>query len=55
MATIVANGEMAMNGELKISESEWDVMEKVWEAGTSTAADVIKALRSTHEWNHSTI
>lgn len=44
-----------MNGELKISESEWDVMEKVWEAGPSTAADVIKALRSTHEWNHSTI
>ena len=44
-----------MNGELKISESEWDVMEKIWASGASTAADVIKALRSTHDWNHSTI
>ena len=44
-----------MNGELKISESVWDVMENAWEGGPSTAADVIKALRSTHEWNHSMI
>ncbi len=44
-----------MSGELKISESEWDVMEKIWAAGASTAADVIRALRSTHDWNHSTI
>src|SRR5262245_32046341 len=38
-----------------ISDSEWDVMEPIWEAGACTAADVIKRLRATHEWNHSTI
>ena len=44
-----------MNGELKISDSEWDVMEPIWTAGACTAADVIKSLRPTHNWNHSTI
>jgi BlaI family penicillinase repressor len=39
----------------QISDSEWDVMETIWEAGASTAADVIKRLRATHDWNHSTI
>ena len=38
-----------------ISDSEWDVMEPIWEAGACTAADVIKQLRATHDWNHSTI
>jgi BlaI family transcriptional regulator, penicillinase repressor len=38
-----------------ITDSEWDVMEPVWEAGACTAADVIKRLRATHTWNHSTI
>jgi BlaI family penicillinase repressor len=38
-----------------ISESEWDVMEPIWEAGECTAAEVIKRLRATHDWNHSTI
>jgi BlaI family penicillinase repressor len=38
-----------------ISDSEWDVMEPIWEAGSCTAADVIKRLRATHDWNHSTI
>jgi BlaI family penicillinase repressor len=38
-----------------ISDSEWDVMEPIWEAGPCTAADVIKRLRATHDWNHSTI
>lgn len=38
-----------------ISDSEWDVMEPIWEAGACTAADVIKRLRETHDWNHSTI
>ena len=40
---------------LQISDSEWDVMEPIWAAGACTAADVIKQLRDTHEWNHSTI
>ena len=40
---------------LQISDSEWDVMEPIWAAGACTAADVIKALRATHDWNHSTI
>jgi BlaI family transcriptional regulator, penicillinase repressor len=38
-----------------ISDSEWDVMEPIWLAGACTAADVIKQLRATHDWNHSTI
>jgi BlaI family transcriptional regulator, penicillinase repressor len=38
-----------------ISDSEWDVMEPIWEAGACTAAEVIKRLRATHDWNHSTI
>jgi BlaI family transcriptional regulator, penicillinase repressor len=38
-----------------ISDSEWDVMEPIWEAGACTAAHVIRELRATHEWNHSTI
>lgn len=40
---------------LQISDSEWDVMEPIWAAGACTAADVIKQLRPTHDWNHSTI
>ena len=40
---------------VKISDAEWDVMEPIWEAGACTAADVIKRLRATHDWNHSTI
>jgi BlaI family transcriptional regulator, penicillinase repressor len=39
----------------QISDSEWDVMEPIWEAGACTAADIIKRLRATHDWNHSTI
>jgi BlaI family penicillinase repressor len=39
----------------QISDSEWDVMEPIWEAGACTAAEVIRRLRGTHEWNHSTI
>jgi BlaI family transcriptional regulator, penicillinase repressor len=38
-----------------ISDSEWDVMEPIWLSGACTAADVIKHLRATHDWNHSTI
>ncbi len=44
-----------MTRALQISDSEWDVMEPIWAAGACTAADVIKQLRDTHEWNHSTI
>src|SRR5438477_13157515 len=40
---------------LQISDSEWDVMEPIWATGACTAADVIKRLRETHDWNHSTI
>jgi BlaI family penicillinase repressor len=40
---------------VQISNSEWDVMERIWAAGACTAADVIKGLRATHDWNHSTI
>jgi BlaI family penicillinase repressor len=40
---------------VQISDSEWDVMEPIWQAGACTAADVIRRLRDTHDWNHSTI
>jgi BlaI family transcriptional regulator, penicillinase repressor len=40
---------------LQISDSEWDVMEPIWAVGACTAADVIRQLRATHDWNHSTI
>lgn len=40
---------------VQISDAEWDVMEPIWEAGVCAAADVIKRLRTTHDWNHSTI
>jgi BlaI family transcriptional regulator, penicillinase repressor len=44
-----------MARSLQISDSEWDVMERIWAAGPCTAADVIRQLRATHDWNHSTI
>lgn len=46
-----------MSKGLQISDAEWDVMEPVWRAGTEpcTAADVIRQLRETHDWNPSTI
>lgn len=44
-----------MTRAVQISDAEWDVMEPIWEAGSSTAAEVIKRLRATHDWNQSTI
>ena len=44
-----------MPRSLQISDAEWDVMEPIWAIGACTAADVIKQLRTTHDWNHSTI
>ena len=44
-----------MADRVQISGSEWDVMEVIWEADAWTAADVIRRLRATHDWNHSTI
>ncbi len=41
--------------ELQISDAEWDVMEPIWASGACTAAEVIKALRESHDWNPSTI
>ncbi len=40
---------------LQISDAEWDVMEPIWAVGACTAADVIKELRTTHDWSQSTI
>src|SRR4051794_32716961 len=40
---------------VQITDSEWDVMEPIWAAGACSAADVIKQLRATHDWNHSTV
>ena len=44
-----------MTRGLQISEAEWAVMEPIWAVGACTAADVIKKLRSTHDWNQSTV
>src|SRR3954466_9089837 len=44
-----------MGRGMQISDAEWAVMEPIWAADACTAADVIKALRATHDWNHSTI
>lgn len=44
-----------MARSVQISDAEWDVMEPIWATGVCTAADVIKHLRATHDWNHSTI
>src|SRR5262249_56777438 len=44
-----------MAREMTISDAEWDVMEPIWAAGACTAAEVIRKLHATHDWNHSTI
>src|SRR5881227_2134276 len=44
-----------MGRGMQISDAEWAVMEPIWAVGACTAADVIKQLRATHDWNHSTI
>ena len=44
-----------MPRSVQISDAEWDVMEPIWAAGACTAADVIRELRATRDWNHSTI
>lgn len=44
-----------MAKSLQISDAEWDVMEPIWGLGECTAAEVIKALRESRDWNHSTI
>lgn len=43
-----------MAQSVQISAAEWSVMETVW-TGARTAADVIRALAATHEWNQSTV
>lgn len=40
---------------MQITDAEWDVMEPVWAAGACTAAEVIRHLKGTRAWNHSTI
>lgn len=38
-----------------ISESEWSVMEALWESAPQTAAEVTKALRPTMNWAENTV
>jgi len=38
-----------------ISETQWRVMEIVWERGSVTAAEVIDVLLPQTEWNHQTV
>lgn len=44
-----------MTRDFQISDAEWDVMEPIWSAGQCKAADVIRQLSDTHDWNPSTI
>jgi len=38
-----------------LSETQWRVMEVVWQRGTATAADVIDVLLPETGWNHQTV
>lgn len=40
---------------IKISESEWKVMEVIWEYGTIQSADVVKKLRLVTDWKDNTV
>lgn len=44
-----------MAKSMQITDAEWNVMEPIWSAGACAAAEVIRELRTTHHWNHSTI
>jgi BlaI family penicillinase repressor len=41
--------------ERKISDSEWRVMQVIWDRESATAADVIAALSPQMAWSHRTI
>jgi BlaI family penicillinase repressor len=44
-----------MASGLQISDAEWDVMEPISASLAVNPADVIRELRATHDWNHSTV
>ncbi|MEG0771743.1 BlaI/MecI/CopY family transcriptional regulator [Clostridium sp.] len=44
-----------MNDNLKISDSEWEVMKILWEQPHSTASIVIEGLQHSKEWKPKTI
>jgi BlaI family transcriptional regulator, penicillinase repressor len=44
-----------MNDNLKISDSEWEVMKIIWEQPYSTASIVIEGLQDSKEWKPKTI
>ena len=45
-----------MKNELpRISDSEWRVMQVLWEQGTQTANDVVNALKNEKNWNPRTV
>jgi len=46
--------DVVIMSEASITESEWRVMEVLWDASPRTAGEVIDALSHT-EWNHRTI
>src|SRR5690606_21750782 len=50
-----AKRDAEMAESLQISPAEWDVMTIVWETGSTTAAEVIARLSSSHDWSHRTI
>lgn len=41
--------------KIGISETQWKIMEIVWEKGSVTAAEVIAALTPETGWNHQTV
>lgn len=44
-----------MVDSLQISPAEWDVMAVIWDAGSTSAGDVIAGLKDSRDWSHRTI
>ncbi len=44
-----------MSTKQEISQSEWQVMNVVWQDQPVTASEIIKRLQTTHEWTPATI
>lgn len=42
-------------GLTDLTESEWDIMQVVWEKEPCAAGDVQDALQTTHQWAYSTV
>ena len=46
---------MTQKSELQITEAEWEVMDRVWEAGEQTPAEIIQRVQPLRDRSHRTI